>query len=244
LQPFPVVGADAPVHVKQEMTMKKFLVFLLGTALAGGMAVAQQEETTEDQTSEYGQEVGEWDERDPLSQTETRDPTQSEMDDPTRGETQPEESTTYGQEQEDPTYGQEQQDPTYGQEQQDPTYGQEQQSTTEQDPMYGQEPGMQHGLSDMSAEELQGMTVVTETGEEVGQIDRIGQSQEHQDRVATVDVGGFLGMAEKTIAIPLSELEMSSDGNVQTRMTKEEIESREEFDEQGFTEEGGETTSY
>lgn len=206
--------------------MKKFLVFLLGTALAGGMAVAQQEETTEDQTSEYGQEVGEWDERDPLSQTETQDPTQSEMDDPTMGETQPEESTTYGQEQ------------------QDPTYGQEQQSTTEQDPMYGQESGMQHGLSDMSAEELQGMTVVTETGEEVGQIDRIGQSQEYQDRVATVDVGGFLGIAEKTIAIPLSELEMSSDGNVQTRMTKEEIESREEFDEQGFTEEGGETTGY
>lgn len=193
--------------------MRKFLALLTGTALAGGMAVAQQEqdptqdpvdqtqEPVQDQTSEYGEEVGEWDQRDSVSQTE--EPTQTE--DSTMGETETQESTTYSQEME-----------------------------------------MEHGLSDMSVEELQGTTVVTATGEEIGEIDRIGHSEEHQERVATVDVGGFLGVAEKTIAIPLSELETSSDGNVQTTLTKETIESQEEFDEQGFTEESSteEDTGY
>jgi hypothetical protein len=207
-------GCDAPVHIYQEITMKKFLALILGTALAGGMAVAQepqdpmqdpteepvQQEPTEEQTTEYGEEVGE---RDPLSQSET---TQSQAQDPTHTE-----------------------DPMQTE---DPTMGE---STTQ-----AHEMEMQHGLSDMGVEELQGMTVVTATGEEIGEIDRVGQSEMHQERIATVDVGGFLGVAEKTIAIPLSELEMSSDGHAQTTLTKETIESSEEFDDQGFTEEGGE----
>lgn len=216
---FLVAGANAPLNINQETTMKKFLAFTLGTALAGGMAVAQQpqdqsdygdqmEQTTDElgnemdqSTDEYGEEVGEWGESDPMQdhtdttgQTETQHP----MDDPTM---QTEDPTTYGQ-------------------------------------------GMSTGLADMSVEELEDMTLVTESGEELGQIERIGQSEQHQERVATVDVGGFLGVAEKTIAIPLSELELSADGNVVTSLTKESIESRESFDEEGFTEEGSDTTGY
>lgn len=93
------------------------------------------------------------------------------------------------------------------------------------------------GLSAMTAEELEGKTVITSSGEEVGEIDSIGESESHQARVATIDVGGFLGIAEKKIAIPLAELEMSSDGNIVTNLTKEAIETEEEFDETGFTEE-------
>ena len=188
--------------------MNKFLLGMLGAALAGGMAFAQQEEPmdpTQEQTSEYGEEAGEWDERDPMSETE--DPTQSEMDDPTMTESQPEESTT-----EEPA------------------------ATGE---LYGQESGMQqHDLSSMSAEELQGMTIVSDTGEEIGSIDRVGEV-----RVVTVDVGGFLGVGAKTVAIPISELEMSSDGNLTTTLTRETLEQQQEFDEQAFTEEGSETES-
>jgi hypothetical protein len=141
---------------------------MLGTALAGGTAFAQQEEPQE-QTSEYGQEIGQ---------------------------------------------------------------------------EHEQLPAMRHGVSDMSAGELEGLTVLTESGEEVGEIDRVGESEKYQARVATVDVGGFLGIAEKTIAIPLSELEMTSDGNLRTHLTKASIQSREDFDEEGFTEEGEEDTGY
>jgi PRC-barrel domain len=196
--------------------MKKFLLGMLGAALAGGMAYAQQEEPmdptqdpTQEQTPEYGEEVGEWGEQDPMSETE--DPTQSEMDDPTMSETQQEESTT-----EEPA--------------------------TSTDELYGQESGMQqHDLSSMSAEDLKGMTIVSDTGEEIGSIDRVGEV-----RVVTVDVGGFLGVGAKTVAIPISELEMSSDGNLQTTLTRETLEQRQEFDEQAFTEESSESedTSY
>lgn len=205
--------------------MKKFLLGVLGAALTCGMAYAQQEEPldptqdpTQEQTTDYGEDVGEWDEQDPMSETE--DPTQSQTD-PTMSETQPEESTTYEQD-----------------EQSTP-----QEPTSSDDQLYGQESGMeQHDVSSMSAEELKGMTIVSDTGEEIGSVDRVGEA-----RVVTVDVGGFLGVGAKTVAIPVSQLQMSADGTLQTTLTKEALESRQEFDEKGFTEEsseGSESTSY
>lgn len=192
--------------------MKKFLAGMLLAALAGGMAYAQEDEPLDptqdpmqEQTSEYGQEVGEWDERDPMSE----DPAQSTMDDPTMGETQPEEDTTYEQDSQDAE-------------------------------LYGQESDtQQQDLSDMSADEIKGMTIVSDTGEEIGAIDRVGQV-----RAVTVDVGGFLGVGAKTVAIPLSELTVTSDGNLQTSLTKESLEARHELDEQAFTVEGEESKSY
>jgi hypothetical protein len=95
-------------------------------------------------------------------------------------------------------------------------------------------------LSGMTAEELEGKKVLTLTGEEVGEIEDVGRSATQQARVATVDVGGFLGIGEKTIAIPLSELEPSvsgsdGDGAVRTSMTRTSIEALPEFDEADFT---------
>lgn len=194
--------------------MNKFLAGMLLAALAGGTAYAQQDEpldpmqdSAQEQTSEYGEEVGEWTERDPMSE---REPTQSTMDDPTMSETQPEEATTSGEDSQDAE-------------------------------LYGQESDtQQHELSDMSADEIKGMTIVSDTGEEIGTIDRVGQV-----RAVTVDIGGFLGVGAKTVAIPLSELEVTSDGNLKTSLTRESLEARQELDEQAFTDEGGEeSTSY
>lgn len=93
-------------------------------------------------------------------------------------------------------------------------------------------------LSALTAEELEGKKVLTLTGEEVGEIEDVGRSATQQARVATVDVGGFLGIGEKTIAIPLSELEPSVSGEdeaVRTSMTRTSIEALPEFDEADFT---------
>ncbi|MGH8168746.1 MAG: PRC-barrel domain-containing protein, partial [Woeseiaceae bacterium] len=99
---------------------------------------------------------------------------------------------------------------------------------------YGEEAGTD--LSGMTAQELSGKSVVTATGDEIGEIGEIGYSATHQERVATVEVGGFLGVGEKRIAIPLSELEPGEDDtSVQTSLTRESIEAQEEFDEAGFT---------
>ena len=50
-----------------------------------------------------------------------------------------------------------------------------------------------------------------------------------------------LGVGAKTVAIPLSKLEMTADGNLKTSLTRDELESEQALDEQSFTEEETET---
>ncbi len=193
--------------------MKKFLASMLMAALAGGMAYAQQDEPldpTQDPTQQQTSEYGEEVGEWDERDPMSEDPAQSTMDDPTMSETQPEEETTYEQD-------------------------------SQEGELYGQESDTQQpALSEMSADEIKGMTIVSDTGEEIGTIDRVGQV-----RAVTVDVGGFLGVGAKTVAIPLSELEVTSDGNLKTSLTKDSLEARQELDDQAFTDESGEeSTSY
>lgn len=91
------------------------------------------------------------------------------------------------------------------------------------------------GVSALTADELEGMKVVTLTGEEIGEIGAVGETGE--GRVATVEVGGFLGVGEKTIAIPLSELTRSAteEDSVRTSLTRAEIDSQPAVDDSIFT---------
>lgn len=97
---------------------------------------------------------------------------------------------------------------------------------------YGTETGEQSSgdISKMSPDQLMGMTVTTEDGEELGTIEQVGYSTASQEQVATINVGGFLGVGEKIIAVPLSELQMGSDDSLTTSMSREEIQSEPEFD--------------
>lgn len=127
------------------------------------------------------------------------------------------------------TMGQEQQSTGYGTEQTDPAYqAQDQQSK-------------QHGTKDltaMSASKLEGKAITTATGEEIGEIDEVWKSTASDERIATVEVGGFLGIGEKTIAIPLSDLQQATSGDsYQTSMDRSTIEAHPEFDESGYTRE-------
>ena len=83
------------------------------------------------------------------------------------------------------------------------------------------------GQSGAKAADLEGKTVVTLTGDEVGTIGQVGKSPGSGERVATLDVGGFLGVGEKTIAVPLSRLHRSeSDGDrLRISMMRTAIES-------------------
>lgn len=93
------------------------------------------------------------------------------------------------------------------------------------------------GLAQAKAGDLEGRTVVTLTGEEVGEIGKVGASPEHDERIATIDVGGFLGVGEKTIAVPLSNLHRTpSDGEeVRISLMKTSMESAPAFDESTLT---------
>lgn len=184
--------------------MKRTVTVIAGLTLAGSYAIAQQQGTTQ----EYDPE------RDITTQTE-RD-REMGMDQP-RSET--------------PTQSE------YGTE---PGQDYERSTGTQTDPSMERErshTGMETGtIADKTAEELKGKTIVTTDGEEIGEIDEVGYSSTHQERVATVEVGGFLGVGQKRIAIPLSQLQPSAtdQDSVETALTRDQIESEEEFEETGF----------
>jgi len=208
--------------------MKKSVAILAGLALTGGMAsVAQEQETEEydpnrDIVTETEQDRGTG-----MDQTQSDTPVQSEYGTEPETQTESDLSTDpYGTQTQSETETQTT-DPYGTETETDTTVGAETEST------YGAEVG--GDLSAKTSEELSGKTIVTTTGEEVGQIDEVGYSSTHQERIATVEVGGFLGVGEKRIAIPLSELQMGEDDNLKTSMTRESIESQQEFDETSFT---------
>lgn len=101
------------------------------------------------------------------------------------------------------------------------------------------DPGLtkNEGLSKAKAKDLQGKKVVTLTGEEVGEIGTVGKSAKHDERVATIDAGGFLGVGQKTIAVPLSKLHRTpSDGEtVRLSMMRTTLEDEPAFDESDLT---------
>lgn len=212
--------------------MKKVVAIMTGLALSGSIAMAQEQETQDYDPN-----------RDIVTETE-RDRSmgmeRSQQDTPVQSE--------YGTEPETQTQGDMSTDP-YGtqqsQSQTDTSTGTQSDtgmtdSSSQSASTYGDEIGKD--VSEMSADKLSGKSVTTSTGEEIGEIDEVGYSATHQERVAVIEAGGFLGVGQKRIAVPLSELQMGTDDNVQTTLSRESIESQEEFDDANFTpdEEGSE----
>lgn len=77
-------------------------------------------------------------------------------------------------------------------------------------------------VASLPAAELAGKDVLSAEGEVVGQITEVVGSE--QQGVARVDVGGFFGIGERTIELPLSDLSLTAEGNVQTQRTRDELE--------------------
>lgn len=87
------------------------------------------------------------------------------------------------------------------------------------------------GVARASTTDLPGKTIVTAQGEEVGTVEQVGYSRQHGERVATVNVGGFLGAGDKVIAIPISELGLGGEDElVTTSMNRAALERAQEFD--------------
>lgn len=89
-------------------------------------------------------------------------------------------------------------------------------------------------LASMTVGDLLGKDVIEANGETIGEIDYI--VVDGGKLSAVIGIGGFLGLGEYTVAIPVSELEPSAeDENALklTRWTESELESQPEFDESG-----------
>jgi hypothetical protein len=91
------------------------------------------------------------------------------------------------------------------------------------------------------ANDITGERVYDSTGEWIGEVSEMVVKDEKTEMVvkdektwAIVDVGGFLGIGEKPVALDLSELDIATDANndvrVSTAFTKEELEAMPEYE--------------
>jgi sporulation protein YlmC with PRC-barrel domain len=84
------------------------------------------------------------------------------------------------------------------------------------------------------ASQFIGQTVYSATNENVGEINDLVMSKDLDNIVAIIGVGGFLGIGEKDVAIPVSQLTATKDANnalkLTTAATKEQLEAAPAFD--------------
>ena len=108
------------------------------------------------------------------------------------------------------------------------TMGQEQQAvgtstaadTMSDNPLYG-----------MRGREIVGQNVYGANGEEIGEVDNVVIRRGSGGSPAViVGVGGFLGIGERNVAIPLDQLQLEQDRLV-TRMTRDQISGMEAYDQ-------------
>lgn len=85
-------------------------------------------------------------------------------------------------------------------------------------------------LATLGKDEIVGKSVVSQAGEEIGTIEEVVMDTNSQQQLAVIDVGGFLGIGEKSVAISFDQLELSDDGRVQSDLTRETLQSQPEYD--------------
>ncbi|MGR3512112.1 MAG: PRC-barrel domain-containing protein [Paracoccaceae bacterium] len=86
---------------------------------------------------------------------------------------------------------------------------------------------------DRRAEELVGLSVATEGGDEVGEIDNIGRRGD--TIVAIIGVGGFLGLGENDIAVPVERLLFRDNLVIVPQVTESELNAMPEYNESEVT---------
>jgi hypothetical protein len=96
------------------------------------------------------------------------------------------------------------------------------------------------GIAEARAADIVGKSLWTRDGERVGEISGVVRSLADRQPHALVDVGGLLGLGERTVAVPLDAARVDAEGNVTTDMSRERIESEPEYDETQFASLDGE----
>ncbi len=88
--------------------------------------------------------------------------------------------------------------------------------------------GQMADFSVMTATDLVGKRVIGQNGEDVGEISAVSLGADNKIVGAVVDVGGFLGMGEKPVALDATMLTMTPDANGEMQfhiaMTQEQLE--------------------
>ena len=86
------------------------------------------------------------------------------------------------------------------------------------------------GISSEEAAQLVGKNALSSEGEDIGEISAIVRSRTNNELHAVVDVGGFFGIGERSIALPVQRGEIGEDGNLQVPYSREQLERLAEYD--------------
>jgi hypothetical protein len=100
---------------------------------------------------------------------------------------------------------------------------------------------MQQATPDqLTAETLVGTTVYGANEENIGEIGDVALTPEGQVDAVIVDVGGFLGVGEKQVAIGMDDLNFMADEDgdlyLFTNFTQEQLEAQPAYDEASYAE--------
>jgi hypothetical protein len=88
--------------------------------------------------------------------------------------------------------------------------------------------------SDLKADALIGKDVVGKDGKKVGEIDALAKDKD-QRVVAIIGVGGFLGIGEKDVAVPLTELQRAAGADrYVVPHTEDELKAMPKFAEEKY----------
>lgn len=87
-----------------------------------------------------------------------------------------------------------------------------------------------------------GQSVVTGDGEEIGTIVQVVEGTSGEGRFAVVDVGEFLGIGEKQVAIDIRQLSLGPDGEVRSDVSADSLESMPEYEPASDDQETSENT--
>lgn len=89
-------------------------------------------------------------------------------------------------------------------------------------------------LGEMSAEQVIGKDVVNLRGEDVGEVEDIVLDQD-KAVFAVISVGGFLGMGDKNVAVPVKELKLGeNDVIMMSETTEEQLENMPAYEQQAY----------
>ena len=77
-----------------------------------------------------------------------------------------------------------------------------------------------------SSTELEDMNLLSDTGEEIGEVERVLVDGNGQPAAITAEVGGYLGVGEKVVAIGFDRLRLEGEDepDLATTLTREELQ--------------------
>ncbi|HEX7718739.1 MAG TPA: PRC-barrel domain-containing protein, partial [Woeseiaceae bacterium] len=91
-------------------------------------------------------------------------------------------------------------------------------------------------LNTMAGADMEGRTVHNQDGEEIGTIASVVADDNGESKFVVVDVGDFLGIGGKQVAIEIQNLEMTADGQIRSEVTSDALESMPEYDSSDYEE--------